>query len=232
MLPMNPVRFVKAVPVLAAALTVCGLQLYGQRPDPRMLMGAAARAVAAKAAAQRDATTPQVLTPPPPTAVGTFVTFDVPGAVNGTSPASINNGGAITGSYGDNIGSGLHGFIRDANGTFVTFDVPGAVNGTIPFGINNDGATAGYYADNLGSGAHGFVRAANGTFATFDIAGAIFFSTSAINARGEVAGHELCSTQLLTGAQWGVDYDRPSGRRQWQLSLRDHPRWADSGSLL
>ena len=113
MLPTNTVRFVRTVPILVAALTVCGFQVYGQRPDPRidphrdlhMPRGVAERAaVDAKAAAHRDATTAQLLTPPPPTAVGTFVTFDVPGADN-ASPASINNGGAITGSYGDNIGS-------------------------------------------------------------------------------------------------------------------------------
>jgi hypothetical protein len=192
MLPTKAFRFVRTLHILAAALTVCGLQLYGQRPNPRMPPGEAARAVAAKAAAKRGATTPQVLTPPPPTAMGTFVIFDVPGAVNGTSPASINNGGAITGSYGDNIGSGLHGFIRDANDTFVTFDVPGAVNGTFPFGINDGGVITGGYSDNIGSGFHGFVRAANGTFVTFDVPAAVdgtsLFAPQAINAAGAVAG--------------------------------------------
>jgi len=122
--------------------------------------------------------------------VGTFVTFDVPGAVNGTSPASINNSGAITGSYGDNIGSGSHGFIRTANGSFVTFDVPGAVNGTSPASINNSGAITGSYGDNIGLGFHGFIRTANGSFVTFDVPGADTGSAfpSAINARGEVAG--------------------------------------------
>jgi hypothetical protein len=123
--------------------------------------------------------------------VGTFVTFDVPGAVNGTLPASINNGGAITGNYGDNVGSGFHGFIRAANGTFVTFDVPGAVNGTFPSGINNNGDTTGSYSDNLGIGYHGFVRATNGTFVTFDVPGPLLFPftpASFINARGQVAG--------------------------------------------
>jgi len=153
-------------------------------------MGVAARAVAAKAAAQRDATIAQILTPPP-TAVGTFKTFDVPGAVNGTSPTSINNGGAITGYYGDTIGSGFHGFIRAADGTFVTFDVSGAVNGTFPSGINNGGAITGFYGDSIGSGFHGFVRAANGTFVTFDApdGGPVF--SSVINAKGEVAGDYL-----------------------------------------
>jgi hypothetical protein len=151
-----------------------------------MPKGVAARAVAAKAAAHRDATTAQLLTPPPPTAVGTFVTFDVPGADN-ASPASINNGGAITGGYGDSMGS--HGFIRAAAGTFVTFDVPGAVNGTSPSGINDNGDVSGTYTDNVGSGYHGFVRAANGSIVTFDAPnGGFVWYGSFINAKGEVAG--------------------------------------------
>jgi hypothetical protein len=135
------------------------------------------------------------LTVPPPTAIGTFVTFDVPGAVNGTSPVGINDGGAITGDYGDNIGSGAHGFIRATNGFFVTFDVPGAVNGTFPSAINNSGVVAGSYSDNVGSGSHGFVRAANGSIVSFDAPSDalffLFFGSSAINARGEVAGTYL-----------------------------------------
>jgi hypothetical protein len=151
-----------------------------------------ARAVSAKAAATQTDSRVQALTVPPPTAVGTFVTFDVPGAVNGTSPAGINNGGAITGGYGDNIGSGAHGFIRAANGSFVTFDVPGAVNGTFPGGINSGGAITGSYGDNIGSGSHGFIRAADGSFVTFDIPGlGITFRNWSINARGEVAGEYL-----------------------------------------
>jgi hypothetical protein len=122
-------------------------------------------------------------------AVGTYVTFDVPGAVNGTSPTGINNGGAITGGYGDNIGSGSHGFIRAANGSFVTFDVPGAVNGTFPSAINAPGAVSGYYSNNVGSGFHGFIRATNGSFVTFDVSDVDYvFGSSAINARGEVVG--------------------------------------------
>ena len=119
----------------------------------------------------------------------TFITFDVPGAVNGTSPSSINNSGAITGGYGDNIGSGSHGFIRAANGSFVTFDVPGAVNFTSPSSINNSGAITGGYGDNIGSGYHGFIRAANGSFVTFDVSDVDYvFGPMAINERREVAG--------------------------------------------
>jgi hypothetical protein len=76
----------------------------------------------AKAAAGREALThaaAKVLAP-----VGSFTTFDVPGAVNGTFPSSINPAGAITGSYYD-VNFVGHGFLRAKNGTLVSFDAPG-----------------------------------------------------------------------------------------------------------
>jgi hypothetical protein len=66
---------------------------------------------------------------------GTFETFDVPGTlvtvlpeilgfpVSSLTPASsINDKGAITGSYSDNSGS--HGFVRSPEGMITSFDVP------------------------------------------------------------------------------------------------------------
>jgi hypothetical protein len=187
MTPTKVFRFACAVQISVAALLICGPQSYGQPVDPRTPLDEATRPAAAKALRMQPGAVVPAFTLLPPTAVGTFVTFDVPGAVNSTSPASINNGGDITGGYGDNIGSGSHGFIRTANGAFVKFDVPGAVGGTSPTGINNNGDTAGYYLDNIGSGYHGFIRAANGSFVTFDVPVYVFLS-SFINASGEVAG--------------------------------------------
>jgi hypothetical protein len=164
-------------------LLACVLKLYGQQVD---LRSAAAAKAAAGRAALSFAAADQI---PRATAAGTFIIFDAPGAVNGTFPASINNAGAITGDYGDNLGSGFHGFVRADNGAFVTFDVPGAFNGTFPAGINNGGFITGTYADNLGSGFHGFVRAPNGTFVTFDVPGAVNGTgPSAINSEGAVTG--------------------------------------------
>src|SRR5262245_11770974 len=161
MRPKKLVRFVVTLPIIIA---VCGAPLYGRRLDSHPPFGVAARAAAATSEAARTAIAVQLL--PPPTAVGTFVTFDVPGAVNGTTPVRINNSGVITGGYGDNVGSGFHGFIRAADGSFVTFDVPGAVNATFPSAINDGGDTAGFYGDNVGSGFHGFIRGADGSFVT------------------------------------------------------------------
>jgi hypothetical protein len=60
------------------------LRLSGQRVDPR--------ATAAEAA------------------VGAFVTFDVPDAVNAIRPVAINNGGAASGFYIDASGA-AYGFL-------------------------------------------------------------------------------------------------------------------------
>jgi hypothetical protein len=43
------VRFIRTVPILTAAVTVCGSQLCGQLLDPRTPLGVAARAAAARA---------------------------------------------------------------------------------------------------------------------------------------------------------------------------------------
>jgi hypothetical protein len=104
--------------------------------------------------------------------------FDVPAAVNGTQPASINDLGEITGVYFDSNGNG-HGFLRKARGEIVTFDAPNVGYGTqaglflvyglgtIPTGINNEGDIVGYYTDSNGA-YHGFVRSARGKFRSID----------------------------------------------------------------
>jgi hypothetical protein len=64
-----------------------------------------------------------------------IITFDAPGAVNGTLAVAINPEGAITGFYFD--ANSVHGFLRAPNGSFVTFDAPGA--GTFAYSINPGG---------------------------------------------------------------------------------------------
>jgi hypothetical protein len=151
----------------------------------------------AKAAAGREALThaaAKVLAP-----VGSFTTFDVPGAVNGTFPSSINPAGAITGSYYD-VNFVGHGFLRAKNGTLVSFDAPGAGTtdpsfpGTYAVSINPAGAIVGMYTD-ANSLSHGFVRASDGTFTTFDPPGKIaafapfaLAQTSYINPDGVITG--------------------------------------------
>jgi hypothetical protein len=101
---------------------------------------------------------------------GTFTTFDVPGAVDGTIlVCCITPEGAVAGIYSD--ANGGHGFVRTPNGTFATFDPPGSTF-TTPGGINPAGALTGAYFD--ANGEHGFLRAPNGTISTFDAPGAVF----------------------------------------------------------
>jgi hypothetical protein len=148
-------------------------------------------AAAAKAAADQEALAHapgNILRP-----VGTFVTFDVPGAGTGnnqgTVPASINPAGEITGYYVD-ANDLFHGFLRARNGTFITIDVPGAVNGTQPTSINPAGAITGSYTDTE-SLTHGFVRKANGGLVTFDAPGAALIGTQPqnINPTGAITGY-------------------------------------------
>ena len=83
------------------------------------------------------------------TNAGTFVTFDVPGA-NFTQPASINNSGAIAGSYQDAGGLG-RSFLRTSDGTITPFDAPGATCSptqnfcSFSYGINPAGTIAGIW---------------------------------------------------------------------------------------
>jgi len=144
----------------------CDLQLNAQQVGLKA-------AAAAKSRAGRDPLTylPSAL-PSPARPVGTFITFDVPGAVNGSYPVSINLAGAITGSYADADFLG-HGFLRAENGSISTLDVPGAATfGTVPSSINPADTITGSYDDANFVG-RGFLRTANGNLVTFDVPGAV-----------------------------------------------------------
>jgi len=95
---------------------------------------------------------------------GKFITFEVTGAgaaaYQGTGcgadcPMSLNDSGAITGSYSDS-NYVQHGFLRTPEGAFVTFDPSGSA-GTQPESINDSGAITGFYVDAKGV-FHGFLR--------------------------------------------------------------------------
>jgi hypothetical protein len=133
---------------------------------------------------------------------GTFKTFDAPdadtnaGDFNGTLPGSINDSGAITGSYYDTNGVG-HGFVRSTDGKFTSFDVPGAGGyGTIPQAINFEGAVVGLYTDSNFS-FHAFLRTPDGKYKKWIGPGACTGNpadgcygsgASNINAFGTIAG--------------------------------------------
>jgi len=105
---------------------------------------------------------------------GTIITFDVPGASQGTMPWGINAASATTGQYNDANGVS-HGFLRSPHGRFTTFDHPkagtGSGQGTIPVFFLPAWAIGGAYLD-AGNVWHGFVRDRNGYFSTFDAPGA------------------------------------------------------------
>ena len=149
-------------------------------------------------------------------AAGQFVTFDAPGAsatagsFDGTFPASINDGGSITGSYIDSKQL-THGFLRTPAGAFSTVDAPGAGAvaaagyGTFPRSINDRGAITGHYTDAHGV-IHGFLRGPVGEFTAFDAPGtssaaAFGYGTfpESINDAGAIAGHYTDAHGLIHG---------------------------------
>lgn len=94
---------------------------------------------------------------------GKFTTFDAPGAGNGVSqgtgcpsdcPTSINNLGAVTGTYID-ANYTFHGYLRKPTGQIATIDPPGTLY-TEPYGINDCGSITGIYLDANGV-YHGFI---------------------------------------------------------------------------
>ena len=148
MLPMNPVRFVRIVSVLAAALTVCGLQMQAQQLSRRDWVDLA------KARAGRQAS-PQAAAPSPK-ADGTFITVDVPNSC-GTTLEGINSRGDIIGQYADCAFQG-HNFLW-RNGVFTYIDPPGCFGdggfASTEMGINDPGDIVGTCVDS--NGFHGFL---------------------------------------------------------------------------
>ncbi|MGH7744490.1 MAG: hypothetical protein ACRETP_03700 [Steroidobacteraceae bacterium] len=127
-----------------------------------------------------------------------IITFEAPGAdttqgsFNGTVPASINNFGAVTGTYYDvnNVG---HGFLRSREGDYTTIDPPGSeyTQGT---SINDLGVIAGDYYDAAGN-EHGFLRSPGGRFTTFDVSQE--FDPVALNLEGAIVGYSLDQNSLF-----------------------------------
>ena len=100
----------------------------------------------------------------------TYVSFSVPGAIQGTFPMSINASMTVTGYYNPSS-TETRGFLRDPDGTFTTFDIPGAVL-TVPESINTAGDVTGFYQLPAGL-SQGFLRYAGGRIVTFDLSGGI-----------------------------------------------------------
>jgi hypothetical protein len=121
---------------------------------------------------------------------GTITTFS-PVNAQGTTPASMNVHGAVTGTYADSKVT-LHGFVRASTGHITEFDLPayiGPGEGTEPFCINDFGIITGSYDDKVTLQRHGFIRDARGSVSTYDVPGTDISTTSwAMNSSGTIAG--------------------------------------------
>ena len=119
----------------------------------------------------------------------TYVSFDVPGATNGTTTTGINDGGTTTG-YAIDAEDNYHGFLRDRAGNITSFDVPGDGGGTLPYAVNNAGTTTGYWCTDLTFDVcPAFVRDRNGSIVSFDVPGDVVGPLpNAIGQDGTVIG--------------------------------------------
>ncbi|HTV32677.1 MAG TPA: hypothetical protein VME69_06195 [Methylocella sp.] len=128
-------------------------------------------------------------------AVGTYVTFDVPGSVF-TNPAAINQVGTIAGYYLKYTplpgpGNEFHSFARAPGGAITVFDPPGATGGSQALAIDALGTIAGQYCD--ATTCHGYIRYPSGNIVTFDPPGSLFTTPTAGNSSGMVTG-QFCTT--------------------------------------
>jgi len=101
---------------------------------------------------------------------GTIATFDVPGAdpAFGTTPASINNKGYITGNYATLNDKGHdipHVFVRSPDGTIKTFGVPNNNRYDYPVKITTDRTVVGSYTQ--GRLHYGFIQPRHGATTIF-----------------------------------------------------------------
>ena len=182
--------------VLLAAVAYLAMSAAHAAADPRMLMPPNRYRAPVPAVSRHSAASTRETAAAPDAAtfnthIALWRSFDVPTAVNGTQPTSINDLGEIAGVYADSNGN-VHGFLRKVGGGIVTFDAPDAAGTTWPNSINNEGDIVGFYVDSNGA-THGFVRSARGAFTVIDDPS----STSAppatyaqaINDWGEVVGY-------------------------------------------
>jgi len=113
--------------------------------------------------------------------VGTFVSFDFPGA-GLTRATDVNNAGVVVGFYNDH--TVIHGFMLNQD-VFTPIDFPGAVL-TMVFGINDGGQMVGRFQSDVGVD-HGFVLS-NGIFRQIDFPGSISSQCHGINKKGQIVG--------------------------------------------
>lgn len=137
---------------------------------------------------------------PPDDDGASYVSFDVPGAANGTFTAGINDWATVTGYYVD-AEQNYHGFVRDWVGHITSFDVPGDGGGTAATAINDAGTVTGNWCTDLTfTVCPGFVRDLEGNITSFDAPGdAGGTYPFAINPESTIVGEYFDASGLIHG---------------------------------
>ncbi len=126
--------------------------------------------------------------------IDTNFNIPTPGATV-VQATSINDFGAVVGTYVDPTTNMVRGYLRGTNGGITLIDVPGAAFiGTEVFGINDLGWISGDFYD-AENHRHGFLRAPEGTYYQIDVPGAATDTAAegtagaGLNNFGAVVGH-------------------------------------------
>jgi hypothetical protein len=126
----------------------------------------------------------------------TFISFSVPGDLQGTFPLSINDSMTVTGYFHPAPGK-PNAFVRAADGTITVFGFPGAVS-TIPENINVSGDITGFY-ELTPYDSHCFLMYADGPIINCDPPAAqgtlVRVSAVSINDFGDIAGPYVVNDQ-------------------------------------
>jgi uncharacterized membrane protein len=155
-----------------------------------------------------------------PVAAENIITFDVPGATQGTFAFGVNTAGKIVGYYRDSSDVN-HGFLRDTSGNITTIDYPGQ-GATGVAGISSSGVMVGNYSLINGAPIHGFLLS-GGVFTNIDLPGSTQTTVNGISPSGrfivgtfkDAAGLE--HGYVLSGGVYktidfpGASYTFPSG---------------------
>lgn len=103
--------------------------------------------------------------------------------------SGINNLNQVVGSYADDDGIGVHGYLRATDGTLtMPLDFPGALE-TMPRAINDSGYIVGSWKVEGSSLDHAFIMKLPDTSVSYDVPGAIVTVISGLNNSGQIVGY-------------------------------------------
>ncbi len=135
-------------------------------------------------------------------ASGVITVFLPTSTTTAVRSATGNDAGQITGSFGDSLQTGTHGYYRGRLGAITQFDAPGAgtgtFGGTLPLAINNNGVIAGVFGDDAGV-YHGFTRDLKNNYTQIDYPGALDTWATGVNLTGTVTGYYMTADEVYHG---------------------------------